>query len=195
MKELQDYNTYDQQIYPKLKHVKGGAILSAPNSLVQIDGHYGKLQSDYTADDLEHPPDERPLSIIMAVDPFGLQYLLSQEMKRKDIKRLHVNQGKKVMFTNTCLHSGDTYESDENRLRLFAYLVSHDKDYPKNVVMLYDWTDNTEDAQIKSAALPSPKGNIRKINESNVYGWKSVLHSHPPKRVRYQTEKYGFLYC
>ncbi len=124
--------------------------MSALNSLVQIDGHYGKLHSSYTANILERPPDERPLSIILAVDPFGLQYLPSQEMKRKDIKRLHVNQGKIVMFTNTCLHSGNTNKSDEYRLRLFAYLVSHNKDFPKNEVMLYDWTDNTEDAQIKS---------------------------------------------
>ncbi len=34
MKELQDYIAYVQQIYPKLEHVKGGAILSAPNSLL-----------------------------------------------------------------------------------------------------------------------------------------------------------------
>ncbi len=142
MKELHDYLIYVLQIYPMLKHVQGGAILSAPNSLAQIDGHYGKLHSDFTANVLERPPDERPLSIIVAVDPFGLQYLSSQEMKRKDIKRLHVNQGKMVMFTNTCLHSGDTNESDEFRLRLCAYLVSHDEDFPKNEVMLYDWTDN-----------------------------------------------------
>ncbi len=30
--------------------------------------------------------------------------------------------------------------------------------------MLYDWTDNTENAQIKSAALPSQKEKIRRIN-------------------------------
>jgi hypothetical protein len=52
-----------------------------------------------------------------------------------------------------------------------------------------------EDTQIKSAALTSQKEKIRRINESNVYGQKSVLHSHPEKRVRYQTKKYGFLYC
>ncbi len=105
--------------------------MSAPNSQAQIDGHYGKLHSNYKADVLERPPDERPLSIIAAADPFELQYLPSQEMKRKDIKRLHVNQGKMVMFTNMCLHSGDTHESDEYRLRLFAYLVSHEEDFPK----------------------------------------------------------------
>ena len=70
MTDLQDYITYVQQIYPKLKYVKGGAILSAPNALAQVDGHYGKLYSDYSANVLERPPCERPVSIIVAVDPF-----------------------------------------------------------------------------------------------------------------------------
>jgi hypothetical protein len=121
---------------------------------VQIDGHYGKLHSDYTANVLESPPDERPISIIVAVDPFRLQYLPSQEMKKKDMKILNVNQGEMVMFTNTCLHSGDTNKSDNYRLRLFGYLVRHEEDFPKNEVMLYDWADNMENAQFKSAALP-----------------------------------------
>jgi hypothetical protein len=58
-----------------LKHVKEGAVSIAPNAPAQIDGDYGKLLSDYTANVLERPPDERPISIIVAVDPFGLQYL------------------------------------------------------------------------------------------------------------------------
>ncbi len=182
MTESQDYITDVQQIYPTLKHVKGGAILSAPNSPAQINGHYEKLHSNYTANILERPPDERPISIIMAVDPFGLHYLPSQEMKRKDITRLNVNQGEMVMFTNTCLHSGDTNESDNYRLRLFGYLVSHEEDFSKNEVMLYDCTDDTENAQIKSAALPSQNEKIRRINESNVYGRYSVLQLHPDKK-------------
>jgi hypothetical protein len=124
---------------------------------------------------LERPPDERPISIIVAVDPFGLQCLPSQEMKRKDIKRLNVNQGEMVMFTNMCLLSGNTNKADNYRLRLFGYMVSHEEDFPKNEVMLYDWTDVTKNAQIKSAALPSQKEKIRRINESNVYGWNSVF--------------------
>jgi hypothetical protein len=160
--------------YPKLKLVKGGAILSAPNAPAQIYGHYGKLHFDYTANVLKRPQDERSKSIIVAVDPFGLQYLPSQEMKRKDIKRLNVNQQEMVMFTNTCLHSGNTNKSDKYRLRLFRYIVSHEEDFPKNKVMSYDWTDDTENAQIKSA-LPSQKEKIRRINESNVFGRNSVL--------------------
>jgi hypothetical protein len=85
------------------------------------------------------------------------------------------------MFTNTCLHSGDINESDNYRLRLFGYLVSHEEDFPKNKVMLYDWTDDMENAQFKSAALPSQKEKIRRINESNVYRWNSVLQLHPIK--------------
>ncbi len=162
-------------MYPKLKNVKGGAILSAPNAPFQIDGHYGKLHSDYTANVLERPPDKRPVSIIMAVDPSGLQYLPSQAMKTKDIQILNVNQGEIVMFTNTCLHSGDTNKSDNYRLRLFGYMVSHEEEFPKNKVMLYDWTDDTDNAQIKFAALPSQKEKIRRINEFNVYGRNSVL--------------------
>jgi hypothetical protein len=36
MTELQDYISNTQQIYPKLKHVKGGAILSAPNDRCRL---------------------------------------------------------------------------------------------------------------------------------------------------------------
>ena len=53
--------------------------------------------------------------------------------------------------------------------------MSHEEDFPKNEVMLYDWTDDMENVQIKSAALPCQKEKIRRINESNVYGWNSVL--------------------
>jgi hypothetical protein len=90
-------------------------------------------------------------------------------------------------------HSGDTHKSGEFTLRLFAYIASQNKDFSKNEVMLYEWTDNTEDAQIKSAALPSQKEKIRRIKESNVNGQKSVSCSCPKGRLRYQTERYGFL--
>ncbi len=33
----------------EVEHVKGGAILSAPNAPAQIDGHYGKLHSNWVA--------------------------------------------------------------------------------------------------------------------------------------------------
>jgi hypothetical protein len=89
MTELQDYIAYVQQIYLKLKHVKEGAILSAPNAPAQVDGHDGKLHSDYTANVLECTPDERPVSIIMAVDPFRIAVLTKpgdEEKRYEEIK-------------------------------------------------------------------------------------------------------------
>jgi hypothetical protein len=192
MNELHYYITYAQKKYPKLIYVKGGAILSAPNAPAQIDGHNGKLHSDYTADVCQRPLDERPVSIIVAVDPFALKYLPNGNMMRKDIQKICVRQGEMVMFTNACLHSGDTNESNEYRLRLFAYLVSNEKDFPQNQVMLFDWTDDTDNATIQSAARPSEEDKFRRIEKSNSNGQGKVNRSHSGGRLRYATERYGF---
>ena len=164
MDELQYYITYAQMKFPKLIHVKGGAILSAPHAPAQIDGHNGKLHSDYTADVSQRPLDERPVSIIVAVDPFVLKYLPKDNMMRKEIQKICVRQGEMVMFTNACLHSGDTNESNEYQLRLFSYLVSNEKDFPQNRVTLFDWTDDTDNARIASAAMPSEKEKFQRLN-------------------------------
>jgi hypothetical protein len=157
MEELQYNIRYVQMKYPKLIHTKGGEILSAPNAPAQIDGHNGKLHSDYTADVSQHPLDEWPASIIVGIDPFALKYLPNKNMTRKDIWTVHVQEGEMVMFTNACLHSGDANESNYFQLRLFAYLVSNEMDFPQNQVMLYNWTDDTDNARIASAAMPSEK--------------------------------------
>ncbi len=44
--------------------------MSAPNALVQFEGHSERLHSDYTADVLEQPSNKKPISIIVAADPF-----------------------------------------------------------------------------------------------------------------------------
>ncbi len=49
MDKLQNYIDCVQQMYPLLTHVKGGAIMSAPNAPVQYQGHNERLHSDYTA--------------------------------------------------------------------------------------------------------------------------------------------------
>lgn len=189
MEELQYYITYAQMKFPKLIHVKGGAILSAPHAQAQLDGHHGKLHSDYTADVSQRPLDERPVSIIVAVDPFALKYLPNDNMMRKDIQKIFVRRGEMVMFTSACLHSGDTNESNEYRLRLFAYLVSNEKDFPQNRVTLFDWTDDTDNARIASAAMPSEREKIRRINSKRQ---RKVHRSNPDCRLRYDTERYGF---
>jgi hypothetical protein len=76
MKEFQYFISHVQQIYLTLIHVKGGAIMSAPNAVTQIDGHHGKLHSNV----LEHPSNGRQVSVIVvAVEPFKFMHLPSQD--------------------------------------------------------------------------------------------------------------------
>jgi hypothetical protein len=48
MKELRCYIDHVQDMYSALTHVRGGAIMSAPNALVQCEGHSGRLHSGYS---------------------------------------------------------------------------------------------------------------------------------------------------
>jgi hypothetical protein len=70
MDKLQNYIDCVQQMYPLLTHVKGGAVMSAPNAPAQYQGHNERLHSDYTANVLLQLPNERPISIIVAINSF-----------------------------------------------------------------------------------------------------------------------------
>ncbi len=107
MEELHYYIDVAQDMYLALTHVRDGAIMSAPNALAQFEGHSERLHSDYTADNLEQPSNERPVSTIVAVDPFQFMCLPRQNMTKNDIQKICVNPGETIMFTNTCLHLGD----------------------------------------------------------------------------------------
>ena len=92
------------------------------------------------------------------------------------------------MFTNACLHSGGANESNYFQLRLFTYLVSNEMDFPQNQVMLYNWTDDTDNARIASATMPSEKEKLSRIKSN---GQQKVKCSHPKGRLRYETDRYG----
>ncbi len=53
--------------------------------------------------------------------------------------------------------------------------------------MLYDWTDTTENAQIKTPSQLSEKTMLERIKESNFNKEQSVK-----ERVLYEIERYGF---
>ena len=67
--------------------------------------------------------------------------------------------------------------------------VSNEKDFPQNQVMLFDWTDDTDNARITSAAMPSEKEKFRRLNSK---GQRKVHRSNPGRRLRYETDRYGF---
>jgi hypothetical protein len=70
MDKLQNYIDCVQQMHPLLTHVKGGAIMSAPNAPAQYQGHNEWLHSNYTANVLLRSPDERLILIFVAINPF-----------------------------------------------------------------------------------------------------------------------------
>jgi hypothetical protein len=72
-------------------------------------------------------------------------------------------------------------------MQLFTYLVSDPLNFPQNKVMLYDWTDTTENAQIKTPSQLSEKTMLERIKESNFNKEQSVK-----ERVLYEIERYGF---
>ncbi len=101
-------------------------------------------------------------------------YLPRQNMTKNDIQKICVNLGEMIIFINMCLHSGDMNNSNKFCLQLFAYLVSNPIDFPDNIVMLYDWTDNTENARITTPTLTMEKNKMKRFTESNIYGKQSV---------------------
>ena len=65
-------------------------------------------------------------------------------------------------------------------------MVSNKKDFPPHKVMLYRWTDMTENAKILDVAMPSENDKMRRIKRSR------ATRSHPNGRLRFQTDRYGF---
>jgi hypothetical protein len=113
-----------QSKYPSLVCVKYGEIKSLPNCPSQYEGHNFKFHSDYASKLLKLPPENRLVSVILALDPFDFMYLPHITLTRKDITHLTVPAGHAIMFTNACLHLGGPNNSDSTKICLFAYMAS-----------------------------------------------------------------------
>ena len=134
--------------YPTLQHVKYGALKSSPHCPSQYQGHRNRLHSDYPKFHFDIPPEERPVSIILALDAFDFIYLPHLTLTRKDLVTLQVPAGHGIIFTNACLHSGGANDTNQTKLRLFAYMASDLSHIPHNTVTNYDWSSQSEDATL-----------------------------------------------
>jgi hypothetical protein len=111
--------------YPKLTVVKVGALQTRENAPSQYETLGGKLHSDYPDNSNSWPVDERPLSLLVAIDPFDFEMLGSRSMNSKDDRvKLSIPAGFAALFTNSCLHGGGANKSGRIVYRLFAYIVS-----------------------------------------------------------------------
>ena len=86
-------------------------------------------------------PGERPVSIIMALDePFKFFYEdkdnndADDDVDEDDICELMVNKGHAIAFTDELFHAGGDNSTKKEIYRLFAYVVSDEKDYPNNMM-------------------------------------------------------------
>ena len=140
-----------QAFYPSLVCVRLGALKSLPQCPSQYSGHGNHLHSDYSSNFPLLLPEQRPVSVILALDPFDFIYLPHLSQKRKDLVHLTIPAGHAAIFTESCLHSGGANDSSKTLFRLFAYMVSSPDQFPDNRVFKYSWkgADDNMDATIE----------------------------------------------
>lgn len=133
------YIEYIQQMYPKLKYYKLSVLKSLNGAVSQYEGCQKRLHLNYHHNVNFRPPDERPISILVALDEFEFHYLEDRKGCRRDIITTKFLPKQMVAFTNNCLHAGGANNSGKVCYRLFAYVVSNQYDFSGGRVHHYGW--------------------------------------------------------
>jgi hypothetical protein len=118
---------HDSGRYPLLTYYQVGALCSKGEE-TQLEC-VGSLHRYYHINVNNHVPEERLMSIILALDPF---YFLYEKNCGGGILRVieqHVPSGHAVLFTSGLNHAGGKSVTNEYNYRLFAYIVSDEVDY------------------------------------------------------------------
>jgi hypothetical protein len=125
------------KMYPSLTHFKVGALRSRGDQS-QYDLQ-GTLHRDYLDDVDRKMPEERPQSIIIALDPFVLVHENYGDYHDDPVGFQSVAKGEAVLFTSSLRHAGGSNGNKEDKTwkyRLFAYIVSEVSDFPSEVTRL-----------------------------------------------------------
>jgi hypothetical protein len=121
------------KMYPCLTHCKVGALrLRGNQSQFELQG---MLHRDYLDDVEKKIPEERPQSIIIALNPFVLLYKNDSDYHDDSVGSQSVAKGEAVLFTSSLRHAG-TKEDKTWKYRLFAYIISELSDFPSEVTRL-----------------------------------------------------------
>jgi len=127
-------------MYPTLIHVRYNLLLSNPNAPEQ-DFHF-----DYVDHTTEKNPEQQPVSLIVGIDPF---LLLTVEEPPEDMNittstglTYRIQPGGCINFTNKVQHAGgkNIFQIDgkpAHAVRIFAYMVSHERDFPGDTVTYF----------------------------------------------------------
>jgi hypothetical protein len=137
---MRPYLEFIKYQYPCLKYWRVGALQTKPNTPSQYEKLQNQLHSDYSEAALEREPGERPMSMIMALDEFAFLYEDKDtndgddNVDEDDICEMTVRSGHAIAFTNELFHAGGANLTGKTIYRLFAYIVSDEKDYPNSKV-------------------------------------------------------------
>jgi hypothetical protein len=137
---MRPYLEFIKYQYPCLKYWRVGALQTKPNTPSQYEKLQNQLHSDYSESALEREPGERPMSMIMALDEFAFLYEDKDtndgddNVDEDDICEMTVRSGHAIAFTNELFHAGGANLTGKTIYRLFAYIVSDEKDYPNSKV-------------------------------------------------------------
>ena len=122
---------YITKTHPKVNRFSVGALRSKGSmSQATLSGVYHR---DYKQVEVnKRVQDERPFSIILALDEFRLNY--KDENMSNEVETVKIAIGHAAIFSSALSHCGGENGTDDYVYRLFAYVVSDDTDYPNREV-------------------------------------------------------------
>jgi hypothetical protein len=122
---------YIVKMYPKVDKFSVGALRSkGGKSQYKLSGVYHR---DYLQDVVNNRiQDERPFSIILALDEFRLQY--KNVIMDEEVETVCVPIGHAAIFSSALSHCGGENGTNDYVYCLFAYVVAHEVDYPDGVI-------------------------------------------------------------
>ena len=180
---IAQYLDFVQTKYPSLHHVKLAALKSLPGAESQYSRCFDRLHCDYDDSVNLRAPHDRPVSLMVAIDPFEFIYLKNRTDCRRDIITQAVHRGQAIAFTNYCLHAGWKNNTPNVCYRIFAYMASNVIDIPNGNVFQHAWIGEgyAEDDVI---------GHIVSVDEAN--NEPSVVTRTAPGRRLVVTDRLGF---
>lgn len=135
------YLDFVKNQYPCMRYWRVGALQTKPHTLSQYEKMKKQLHSDYSDTALQRKPGERPMSMIMALDDFNfLQEDKDDDddddnnVDEDDTCYITVRSGHAIAFTNELFHAGRENMTKRTIYRLFAYIMSDERDYPNSEV-------------------------------------------------------------
>jgi len=161
--------------YPALINFKVGAIRSRGDQSQQE--LTGTLHRDFSDETNTRTPEERPQSIILALDPFNFLYEHHVGGGKLVTMELHVPSGHGIVFTSLLNHAGGANEcadkGDESKYvyRLFAYIVSDMSHYPAETgtrITIPDAISKEKNEKYDDLLLQRNSHMMKKANTNNL---------------------------